>query len=110
MSRYSFKWIIQRITSVLLIPLTFWFVYNCILFSKVEFNQLTNFFSSYLNSLLFLGLMISMLVHARLGCETIIEDYISSSSLKSVSIIFARIMFNTAMLVTVISILSILFK
>ena len=28
MNSYSSKWIIQRITAVLLIPLTFWFVYQ----------------------------------------------------------------------------------
>ena len=36
------------------------------------------FFQSYLNSFLFLSMMIVMLIHAKLGCETIVQDYISS--------------------------------
>ena len=75
---YSFKWLIQRITAVFLIPLTFWFIYQCISFQSFVYSDLEIFFQSYLNSLLFLVMMISMLIHAKLGCETIIKDYIST--------------------------------
>ena len=108
MSNYSFKWIVQRITAVLLIPLTFWFVYNCILFSRIEYNELIVFFNSYINSTLFLIMMVSMLIHAQFGCETIIEDYVLSSSLKKNTIFIIRLVAYSAIIITVISILSIL--
>jgi len=110
MSNYSFKWIIQRITAVLLVPLTFWFIYHCILFSKIDYNQLVAFFSSYVNSLLFLIMMVAMLIHAKLGCETIIEDYIPSLSLKKNTINSVRIIFYGSIIITAISLLSILSK
>ena len=78
MKNYSHKWILQRITAVFLIPLTFWFIYQCISFQKLQYSELEIFFKSYLNSFLFLFMMVIMLVHAKLGCETIAEDYISS--------------------------------
>jgi len=108
MSNYSFKWIIQRVTAILLIPLTFWFVYNCIFLSKSDYYQTINFFHSYLNSFLFLVMMASMLVHAKLGCETIIEDYISYSFLKKLTIYLIRIIFYLVIFITLISILTIL--
>ena len=75
---YASKWILQRITALLLIPLTFWFVYQCISFQDFHFEEMKLFFQSYLNSFLFLSMMIAMLIHAKLGCETVVQDYISS--------------------------------
>ena len=108
MSNYSFKWMVQRITAALLVPLTFWFVYNCILFSKLNYSQLISFFSSYVNSILFLIMMISMLIHAKMGCETIIEDYVSSYSLKKNIIYIIALIFYGAILLTFFSIVSLL--
>ena len=110
MSNYSFKWIVQRITATLLVPLTFWFVYNCILFSKISYNELIIFFSSYLNSAIFLIMTVSMLIHTILGCETIIEDYVSSSKLKNIAMFVIRLTLYSSIIITMISIISILSK
>ena len=80
---YSSKWILQRITAIFLIPLSFWFIYKCISFQKLDFFELQLFFKSPLNSFLFFIMMVAMLIHAKLGNETIIQDYISSSFLNS---------------------------
>ena len=77
MKNYAGKWILQRVTAIVLIPLTFWFVYNCISFSYLSFDEIIFFFSSMLNSFLFLILMMSMFLHAKIGCETILDDYIT---------------------------------
>ena len=110
MSNYSFKWIVQRITAALLVPLTFWFVYNCILFSRIEYSELIAFFNSYLNSTLFVIMMILMLIHTKLGCETIVEDYVSSLLLKKTIMFIIRLTFLVSIFVVIISILSILSK
>ena len=108
MSNYSFTWIVQRITAAVLVPLTFWFVYHCILFSKIDYNQLISFFSSYMNGILFLIMMVTMLIHTKLGCETIIDDYVSSLLFKKISIFIVRILVYGTIIVTIISLLSIL--
>jgi len=77
---YTSKWILQRITAIFLIPLSFWFIYNCISFQKYQYLDLKLFFKSFTNSFLFLLMMVSMLIHAKLGCDTIVKDYVSSSN------------------------------
>ncbi|MDC0226852.1 hypothetical protein OAK12_01935, partial [Alphaproteobacteria bacterium] len=44
----------------------------------LEYQELRRFFQSYLNSFLFLLMMFFMILHAKLGCETIISDYIKT--------------------------------
>ena len=109
MHRYSSKWIAQRITAILLIPLTFWFIYHCVSFQNLSYVEITSFFHSYLNSFLFLVLMISMLIHAKLGCDTIVEDYFSSNNLKIFTLWTIKLITYGAILISVISIFSIVF-
>ena len=108
MRSYLSKWVIERITAILLIPLTLWFVYNCVLFSKSSYNDLILFFGSYRNSLLFLLMMVSMLIHAKLGFETIIIDYVSSKKIKTFSIFIVNIIFYLAIFVSLISVFMIM--
>jgi len=83
-NNYTLKWVIQRITALFLIPLSLWFVYKCISFQNLNFFELREFFKSYINSSLFFIMMSTMLIHSKLGFDTIIQDYISSSYLKKI--------------------------
>ena len=109
MKKYSTKWITQRITAIVLIPLCFWFVYHCISFRIFSYEEIVNFFSSFINSFLFLVLMITMLIHSQLGCETIIEDYISSRNYKIFTIWGIKLITYGTAAISVISVFSIVF-
>ncbi len=78
MKNYSRKWITQRVTAALLLPLTFWFIYSAISLSEMEHDDIMIFFKSYINLLLFYIMMIVMLLHSKLGLQTIIDDYVTS--------------------------------
>jgi len=98
-SNYASKWILQRVTALILIPLTFWFIYQCISFQSMNYYDIINFFQSYINSLLFLIMMTVMIVHAKLGCETIVQDYVTSRSLiKTFKVIINFIMLISLLL------------
>ena len=84
-NNYVLKWVLQRVTALFLIPLSFWFIYNCICFQNYNHQELQIFFSSFFNSFLFLFMMVSMLWHGKLGCETIVQDYVSNFSLRKIS-------------------------
>ena len=109
MKKYSTKWITQRITALLLVPLFFWFIYHCISFQNLSYKEIVNFFSSFINSFLFLVLMIAMLIHSQLGCETIIEDYISSRNHKRLTIWGIKLITYATASISVISVISIVF-
>ncbi len=84
MKDYKTKWLFQRLTAFVMIPLTFWFIYHCVNLSSQTYEEINLFFFSKFNAALFFILMISMLYHSKLGCETIIQDYIKSESLKKI--------------------------
>ena len=108
MKNYATKWIIQRLTAVFLIPLTFWFVYQCVLISNYDYFQIKMFFVSKVNSFIYFLLITTMLYHAKLGCETIIEDYVKSKKLKY----FSKLSISTTsylfMILTAISLIYII--
>ena len=103
MKSYAYKWIIQRLTAVILIPLTFWFIYQCILLSNYEYDEIKTFFLSKLNASLFFTLIIAMLYHAKLGNETIIEDYVTSVNLKKITKLIISLLTYLSMILTAIS-------
>ena len=43
MKNYAFKWLTQRITASILIPLTFWFIYSAISLSKMTYSEIEIF-------------------------------------------------------------------
>ena len=109
MNKYSTKWITQRVTALLLVPLFFWFIYHCISFQNLSYEEIFNFFSSFINSFLFMVLMIAMLIHSQIGCETIIEDYITSKNHKIFTIWGIKLITYGTASITVISVISIVF-
>ena len=105
MKSYAYKWIIQRLTAVILIPLTFWFIYQCILLSNYEYDEIKTFFLSKLNASLFFILIIAMLYHAKLGNETIVEDYVTSVNLKKITNVIIRTLVYFFMILTTLAII-----
>ena len=103
MKNYASKWIMQRLTAVILIPLTFWFVYQCVLLSSYEYDQIKSFFFSKINASLFFILIIVKLYHAKLGNETIVEDYVTSVNLKKITKLSISVLTYSCMILTTIS-------
>ena len=53
--------------------------------------------------------MISMLLHAKIGCESIVIDYFSSNKLKIFSIRIVKLVSYLAIIISIISVFSIVF-
>ena len=103
MKNYASKWIMQRLTAVILIPLTFWFVYQCVLISSYEYDQIKSFFFSKINASLFFILIRAILYLAKLGNETIVEDYVTSVNLKKITKLSISLLTYSSMILTTIS-------
>ena len=102
MKNYALKWLTQRITASILIPLTFWFIYSAISLSKMTYSEVEIFFQSYFNAFLFFIMMQSMLLHSKLGLQTIIEDCVTSKkTAKFIKVAINYLIYFIMILITV---------
>ena len=91
-------WKYSRVSSILLIPLTIWFV---AFFSKnfgMPFEQVTSSLSTPLNSLLMLTFITATIFHLQQGLQVIIEDYVYKRLWINLNIIFCSALFVVSIL------------
>ncbi len=97
----------QRITAVVLVPLTLWFTINLFLLSAMEYSMAVTWLSSPINSVLLLVFIISAYYHAMLGVRVVIEDYIHSEWQKVACLILVNVLVLLAGLVAILYVLKI---
>ena len=78
------KWIIQRITAVILLPLLLFFLYSLINLVNQDYTGALDFFDNYLPIIIFTLFLIFAGLHFKLGLNEIIEDYVQDERLKSI--------------------------
>lgn len=80
-------WIIQRLTALLLIPLTIWFLFSLLQVLPLGYTEAREWLASPFNSILFGVFMIILYHHGWVGMREVIEDYVHQPALKRVSLI-----------------------
>ena len=91
-------WKYSRVSSILLIPLTIWFV---AFFSKnfgMPFEQVASSLSTPLNLLLMLTFITATIFHLQQGLQVIIEDYVYKSLSINLNIISCSALYIISML------------
>ena len=91
-------WKYSRISSILLIPLTIWFV---AFFSKnfgMPFEQVASSLSTPLNFLLMLTFITATIFHLQQGLQVIIEDYVYKRLWINLNIILCSALFVVSIL------------
>jgi succinate dehydrogenase / fumarate reductase membrane anchor subunit len=86
-------WKYSRVSSIILIPLTSWFV---AFFSKnfgMPFEQVASSLSTPLNSLLMFTFITATIFHLQQGLQVIIEDYVYKRLWINLNIIFCSLLF-----------------
>ena len=71
-------WWGQRLTAIVLVPLSLWFIYSLVVITGADYATVTAWLGNTLNAALMLLLIISLYYHAALGVQVVIEDYIDS--------------------------------
>ncbi len=97
----------QRITAIVLVPLIIWLCYSLIRLTSMEYEAVITWISSPLNTLLLLALVISVFLHAFLGIQVVIEDYIHTEWQKIASIILVKFLVFLATMASILAILKI---
>ena len=98
-------WKYSRVSSILLIPLTIWFV---TFFSKnfgMPFEQVASSLSRPLNFLLMLTFITATIFHLQQGLQVIIEDYVYRRLWVNLNIVFCSLLF----IVSIVSLAKLIF-
>ncbi len=79
-------WWAQRMTAMALVPLLLWFGAVLVTRPDYSFQTLTAFIQSPLNAVLMVLLAGTLMLHAKLGLQVVVEDYMRGAT-KTVAII-----------------------
>ena len=83
-------WWAQRVTAVALVPLTLWFVLSLLTLPNFEYETVRTWLSVPITGFLALLLVGVLSYHSYLGTIVIIEDYVTSSGMKVLSLMMLR--------------------
>ena len=83
----SHHWWLQRVTAIVLLPLTLWFVFSIISLVDHSRQQVVEWLSSPLSLSLMIAFILATFYHLNLGLQVVIEDYVHSRSLKTASLL-----------------------
>ena len=86
----SHHWWSQRMTAFVLIPLTVWFVISIIQYADSSFDEVIQWVEQPWVAVLLIIYLSSMFMHAYLGLQVVIEDYIHGEGLKMVSLLVTK--------------------
>ena len=79
------KWIFLKISSVILIPLMLWFLFNLVSLYDKTYEEVLLFFTSQPSKLLFSLFIIFAYFFSSLSISEVFEDYIEHEKLKNVA-------------------------
>ena len=79
------KWIFLKISSVILVPLMAWFLFNLVSFYDKAYEEVLLFFTSQPTKFLFSLFIIFAYFYSALSISEVFEDYIENKKLKNVA-------------------------
>tara|TARA_B100000287_G_scaffold243882_1_gene229273 strand:- start:203 stop:532 length:330 start_codon:yes stop_codon:yes gene_type:complete len=100
------KWIFLKLSSVILMPLMLWFLFNLVSYYDKSYDEVLLFFTSQPTKFLFSLFIIFAYFYSSLSISEVFEDYIESEKLKYVA---NRLLYLFAIIIP-ISTLLLLFK
>ena len=104
------KWLLQRITAVILVPLLIWFLSVFIDLVQKDFQSIIFFFKDNVNFVLSVIFLIIVFSHMKLGMGEIFEDYIQDNRYKSVANLIITALATILPLITIVSLVFIKFN
>lgn len=97
-------WLAQRLTALILIPLTVWFVASLIAMPFHNYEHVIAWMSGTFNAAGLLIMIVAALYHAALGLQVVYEDYIHRESFKTAMVLLTKFVFLFLGVIAVLSI------
>ena len=85
------KWILHRVSAIILAPLYVWFFFSLILLSTENYSEAIHFFGNPLFKILTIIIFFVGFFHAKISLGEIFEDYIHNKKIKNVANLFTSI-------------------
>ena len=102
MSLATKKWIFLKISSVILLPLMFWFIINFVKVYDNEYLDVVKFFTNPVSKFLFSLFIIFAYFFSSLTISEVFEDYITDDKIKYVA---NRLLFISAIIIPILTII-----
>jgi succinate dehydrogenase / fumarate reductase membrane anchor subunit len=99
------KWLVIKFSSIILIPLMFWFIVNLASIYDESYTEIVNFFSKTSSKVIYSLFLIAAFSFFSLTISEVFEDYIKSEKMKNVA---TKILYVFAIIMPIITISSIL--
>ena len=101
------KWILHRISAIILTPLYVWLYFSLISLSTKNYSEAIYFFKNPLFSILTIIIFFVGFFHAKISLSEIFEDYIHNQKIKNVANILTLIL---SIIVPVIILILLIYK
>ena len=102
MNNVTKKWLLMRVSSVVLIPLMTWFILNLVSVFNKDYVDIVNFFSNQPSKILVSLLLVFAYFFSALSISEVFEDYIQDEKIKNVANKTLNIFAITIPLITII--------
>jgi succinate dehydrogenase / fumarate reductase, membrane anchor subunit len=96
------KWMFLKISSVILLPLMFWFIINFIAVYDNSYLEVVKFFTNSKSKFLFSLFIIFAYFFSALSISEVFEDYIEDEKIKNVA---NRLLFISAIIIPLLTII-----
>ena len=96
------KWLFIKISSIILLPLMFWFIINFINIYDNDYLEVVKFFTNSVSKFLFSLFIIFAYFFSSLTISEVFEDYIADGKIKYVS---NRVLFISAIIIPLLTII-----
>jgi succinate dehydrogenase / fumarate reductase membrane anchor subunit len=102
-------WMMQRVTAIANLPLVLWMVYSIFSLQGATYVEFTTWLAQPLNAVLSILFILSIFYHAVLGCQVVVEDYISCRWFRLTKLIGMKLFFTALAVACIFSVLKIAF-
>ena len=101
------KWILHRISAIILVPLYVWLFFSLIALSTKNYSEAIYFFESPLFTILTIIVFFVAFFHAKISLSEIFEDYIHDKKIKDVANLLVSIF---SIITTIIILILLIYK